>query len=254
MKHLGSRNLITHAASAGESPDMPAAATNLPNLLPSPAFYFMVHPTSWDVFEHSDGTRRLLPLLRPLRFAPGVDGVSAQGSPHQAIAAKERRGWIVIRWEHIGEVEAFGEVLPCFCRKYNGRRGAAHYDAWSRPVTVGNQVYMKRDGDGYFRFLERVVDLLGDVSPEVLAAVEAKFGQRLNRNEQKADHNPAAARRAAKTEKSLEAVRAKHGAPVELDAGESPAAPVDLEPVPVESPRPTRKRARKRVEAAVDAG
>ena len=103
-----------------------------------PRFLFAHSPMSW---EFSTDRDRWLPRLKQIPLTPGANGVRAGRTGHHGLMTRLRAdGWTVIDDDapvvfhgDDGEiVEDTGYML-----RYEGTRGPAYADVWSRPVVFG---------------------------------------------------------------------------------------------------------------------
>lgn len=148
-------------------------------LSPSPNFAYLAHPFLWDVVK-VDKLFVLVPILRELRFEPGVCNVKeergrAEGDPNFALVKLARKGWVEIPAKI--EVPTLKGRRKGYVWVFQGWQGPVHMSVWTRPVAVGGKVLLKQDVENFNRFRMELVTN-GVVEPPdetILEALSMRF-------------------------------------------------------------------------------
>lgn len=212
---LGSGALQSQSTKAPETP------ANLPNKDPEPDFIYFANPSRWDVYEWSDGTQELLPVLSKMKLDPGVGGVTETGDYSLARAARMRKGEIEIPRQY-GEND-YVQVLKV-------RKGTLYHERWRQFLRNGSQIVERTDTDGYLGFLRDVCAGrwppfpagLPVPLPEVLEGRQELYRAKLTRQVEAAGNNPLKTLSVEKTQEKIETLEAfKDG----LEAGATTLPP-----------------------------
>lgn len=175
----------------------PVTAASLPNIAPEPDFIYFHNPSRWDVFERSDGTQELLPILSKLKLSPGVNGVTSSGDATLAKAARMRKGEIEIPRKY-GEED--------YVQRLQVRNGWLFHERWRKFLRNGSQIVQRIDHDGYLDFLHEVAQTLPAPLPEVLEGRAELYRAKLVRQVEQAGTNPMKVASAEATQARIETI------------------------------------------------
>lgn len=171
----------TSGALQSQPTQAPETAATLPNQPPEPDFIYFANPARWDVFEWSNGTQELLPVLSKLKLEAGVGGVTETGDYALARAARMRKG----------EIEIPRNYGPDdYVQRLKVRNGWLYHERWRSFLRNGSQVIERQDPDGYLGFLHEVAKTLPTPIPEVLEGRQELYRAKLQRQVEAAGSNP----------------------------------------------------------------
>ena len=193
-------------ASPGRVPQPPRAMKRALNLPTTAPWWYKFHPARWMVVDGE-----VLPILGKLKGDPGVAGTNSYGDTTLAKAYSDRRGWMVIPWDVLGD-----EDDP-YIRVHDVRGGVAYLSKWQRPKQIGNRVVTVVDEAGYLDFLRLLMSrgIVPPPDPDLLDALTDIQRARMERVRAQAAERPsklpAAEREAARLAETEAAITALRG-------------------------------------------
>jgi hypothetical protein len=188
------------------SPVTKTAGTDLINVRPTPAFFFMHNPNGWEMLETEEGGYEWLPRLKRFTLTPGVNGIAQDrrgGVDYRNAKSRfEQRGWTFIMPE---------DVPGGYMVEYEGRWGKVYADKWSHPRPLGAgdnaKILWDHDAEGFNDFRRSLVERLGPPDPSVIDFRETIQAKRVKRREREG-HIPSVAAHIEKETAKLAAIKA----------------------------------------------
>jgi len=156
----------------------PAAMRDLLPMEAIPAWWYMHHPSRWQLIGDE-----WLPWLTELRADPGVARVDKDGSTDLSEVALRRKGWTILPWD----VEPGG-----YCVAYDGTGGKVHLSKWQVPKMVAGQPRVTSDEAGYWAFCKRMVmdGYIPKPDPDFIDVIIERQQRKLQEWEERAVSNP----------------------------------------------------------------
>ena len=184
-------------ALTGRAPARAPVPTPRLKLEPAHNFVFLAHPARWDVAVVGDEPV-VIPRLRQFHYEPGLACVepvkgSFDGDPTRALELAAKKGWQAIPRDRT--VVAWEQEWDDYALVYDGHRGPVHLSVWHKPYTLGGQVVVDFDDEGWLRFLANLLKdgVIAGPDRMVRRALELEFKGALNRYRTSAERSATAA-------------------------------------------------------------
>lgn len=169
------------------------------HLQPNSPFFWMHHPSGWELYVDEEGAAEWLPTFAKLVEMPGVQGVrqTPQGADSSLARTEAMDQGFTILPRELGYVT-----------RHKTRSGGWFYESiYAIPKKMGRKTIWKRDDSGYHQFRRDCIanGLIQPADPDYLEEQFEKIENRINRLAQN-QHIPEVAKDLAATKERLAAM------------------------------------------------